>query len=219
MSFEFNPSMPDITSKDASRVYSIGKYHALLVSSPPMLAAKHMQNIDKDLLITYLFAMAISEGSDIKMIITSEITSQKIMSVANDEIKKELIRPSLCIFNNDGSHENLGKFADWSNIELFCNKCLELVGERLGETNRPILLNSQLSMHKTNTLSNNIKNWHFGKILILITIYLLLLLVALIAGDELYFFNSSQGALFTVLCVFTPPLATIIWIWLTGREK
>jgi hypothetical protein len=84
---------------------------------------------------------------------------------------------------------------------------------------KPILLNSQRTVRTTETFSNKIRNWHFGKILILITIYLLMLLVALIAGNDLYFFNSDQGALYTVLCVLTPPLASIIWIWLSGREK
>jgi hypothetical protein len=213
MSFTFNPAIPDFSSKDAARVYSIGKYHALLVIDPPMLAAKNMPNIDKDLLITYLYAMVVSESGDLKMIITSEITSQKIMSVAADEIKNELKRPSLCIFNEDGSHDDLGKFADWSNIELFCNKCFELIGERFGETSKPVCLSNK-PVKRGLGITSLIRKWHFGKIVILLVIYAVLLIATF--EDRASYHNSL---FYPIFFIATLPLAGVIWIWLSGREK
>jgi hypothetical protein len=224
MPFEFNPSMPDITSKDASRVYSIGKYHALLVIAPPMLAAKNMPNIDKDLLITYLFAMIVSEGKEMKMIITSEITSNIIMNAGTEDIKDGLKKPSICIFNEDGSHDNLGKYGDWSNIDMFCNKCFELINERFGNTSIPLLLNNPAKASSTGDIANRIKSWHFGKILLILVLYIAM--TAYIILEDLIHNGAdinvgSKYVSVAALCIFLFGIPTIgiTWIWLTGLEK
>ncbi len=212
MPFTFNPSMPDVTSRDAARVYRVGKYHALLVVAPPMAAIKFNPNIDKDMLINYLYAMVVSDDEDMKMVITSEITSNSIISIATDDIKNELRKPSICIFNEDGSYENLGKFTDWSNIELFCNKCFELIGERLGDSSKHVLLNNAKKAENKIGMFKNIKRWHFGKIIVLIAIYAMLLILSFENRD------SYNGIFYQTFLLTTPPLAILIWIWLSGRE-
>ncbi len=217
MAFNFRPCMPDFTAKEASRVYRVGKYHALLVISAPMAAIRLDPNFDKDLLIDYVYTMVISEDNDIKMIITSEITSKKMTVLSGDSLREQFKRPFLCIFNEDGSHDNLGAFADWSNMELFCNKSFELIGERLSEISEPILLNNTNKKCTKNGIASKIKRWHFGKIIVLSVLYLLLLLSAFLY--QFVDYNDDYVTFYITLFLFTPPLASIIWIWLSGREK
>lgn len=224
MTFKYNPNMPDITSKDAERVYSIGKYHAQLVLNPPMAGVKIKPDIDKDLLITYLYALAIYEGDDLILIITSEITSKKIISVAPDNIKDELRKPSLCTFNADGSQDNLGKKSDWSNIELFCNKCFEMIGERLGETASPILIDKTNTLSYTTTAIDKIKEWHFGKIIIILTLYIVMVaffIMTDLINNGTGFSISDRYVPYAAVCIFLfgIPTVCITWIWLTGLEK
>jgi hypothetical protein len=53
----------------------------------------------EDLLINYVYSMVVSENKDIKMIITSEITSKKLMALSDDNMKEQLKKPFLCVFN------------------------------------------------------------------------------------------------------------------------
>ena len=212
MSFILNPNMPDFEARDAEKVFKIGIHSALLVVRPPSFAEKIDPNIDRDILINHLYAMVVFKNSDLQIIITSETTSTKIISLASDEVKKELLKPSLCIYDESGSIDNLGKSKDWSNIDTFCNKCFELINERLGEKSKPILLNNTFNLKDKCRVTNAIKKWHFGKIIFLAIMYLLILLLAKII--DIY-----NDLLCFAFIIFTPLISSIIWIWLSGKEK
>ena len=212
MSFILNPNMPDFEARDAEKVFKIGILSALLVVRPPSFAEKIDPDIDKDILINHLYAMVVFKNSELQIIITSETTSTKIISLASDEVKKELLKPSLCIYDDSGSIDNLGKSKDYSNIDTFCNKCFELIKERLGEKSKPIQLNNTFYLKDKFKVKNAIKKWHFGKIIFLSIMYLIILLLAKII-------DRYNDLLCFAFIIFTPIISSIIWIWLSGNEK
>lgn len=218
MTFQLGPGMPDFMSVDAKRIYTIGKYHALLIVNPPTLGSEFVSETDKNKLKKYLYAMVVFRGDDLLIIITSEITSNLIISAAPDNIKAELRKPSLCVLNADKSWDNFGKDEDWTDIDVFSNKCLDMIAKMFNEKSTPVLMANQTSKSASSTKKSffdKIRKWHFGKLLVLISIYLMMFIIYLIADLGW----SEREFILILLAFLTLPLATIIWIWLTGRES
>lgn len=230
MSFEILPNMPDFMKCVPVRLYQIGKYKAVLVKNPPLVSDRIP---DKKIPATvkYLYAMVVLHEDALQMIVTSELTSGFLLDFMPEDLKDKMKessgKPFLCAFFADGVHVNFGKDGDWSDVNMFCNKCFDIISDKLKISTSPILLShsSNCTNDESNsplTFRNRIQKWHFGKILLIVSIDLILLALIPEIGNDFgdIEFGSSYIEVYTFIVVFVVIISiVVVWIWLSAKDK
>jgi hypothetical protein len=216
--------MPDFSQCEPIRVYKIGNHTALLVDKPLMLGRRLDDSIDPKFDIKFLFAMVVYEDKALKIIITSELTSNVVLDLAPEHIKEPLKKPSLCVFDGSGIHNNYGKDSDWSNIDIFCHKCFEIIRTDLNEVALPVPMQniSDIKQKPATVLSGKIKQWHFGKLILL---WIIAIVSLSIIVQDLDMFgvmrlgNSYLAIAPTLLIVYSIFIIYSTWIWISALEN
>jgi hypothetical protein len=100
--------------------------------------------------IQYLFVLAVvKDGETVpRYFVTSEINTLQgeMLAIAakhDSKLRERLMKgqssaPFLGVFEQDGSHSNLGSSEDWQDIDKFVAKALELVSKKIGFTGAPV---------------------------------------------------------------------------------
>jgi hypothetical protein len=145
----FSATLPDITGSDATRMYRLGDYTALLVERPRVLAEK--QGVAPGL-VEYVFALAIlttSKPHDLVLIVTAEKTGRRLRQAAAESGRAHTDNAFLCIFNESGGHENLGHSPDWTHPDKFVIRALAEAAKRLNITATPVQIQLKASPRQT----------------------------------------------------------------------
>jgi len=227
MAFDITPDMPDFSQCEAVRVYKIGNHTALLVENPPMLGRRLDNSVDPSFDIKYIFAMVVYEDKELKLIITSEVTSNALIDVAPEHIKADLLKPSLCTYNGAGVHDNYGKVKDWSDVETFCQKGFDIIKDifKISETPVAMQRSGGVCVNKApaGSIAAKIIKWHFGKLILLWIIAVVSFLV--VKNDARMFgrIDISAGRYLeiapAILTIYILIIIYLTWIWISALES
>jgi hypothetical protein len=114
-----SPSLPDVTKRQAVRVYKVGNYMALVVASPKSLAEEQGIGIG---LVEYVYAMAITSLNPPRrpvLMVTAERSGETLSAMVASTGQQQSTDPSLCVFDSTGAHENLGASSDLRTSKSF----------------------------------------------------------------------------------------------------
>ncbi|HMZ54440.1 MAG TPA: tetratricopeptide repeat protein [Azospira sp.] len=120
----FNPNIPDVLIASLVREYRIGPYRAKLYQGAKSLSWKTMP---KEMVYEHPFVLWVidPEKNDDRMIVAAEKTAPAL------RIADQPDEPFLCVFTESAGHLNLGPSPDWSDLEKFSVRALQVVKEKL----------------------------------------------------------------------------------------
>lgn len=111
-----NPSMPDISTSEITRRWESSTHTAVLVKDAKAYADRLGHSTSP---IAYPFTMAAVEKGNHGSVLF--VTREK--SIFGTEC--------LCLFDENGTHINLGSSEQWREEDAFCAKALEVIAEHL----------------------------------------------------------------------------------------
>ena len=126
------PNAPDFTRCDPVRKYRLGSFLCVLVKEPKPIANRIVPTASA---IEFIYAMIfLHDDGDVRLIVTSERTTDAGLVSLNGILGRDTddSKAFLCIFREDGSRENFGKFEGLNNENVFSKISLELCAKEFG---------------------------------------------------------------------------------------